>query len=257
MDILRYNSRAWDLEVSKGNPWTLPVTPEVIAKAREGVWQLLLTPTRPVPETWFPPMKGAKVLCLASGGGQQGPVLAAAGADVTVLDNSAAQLQQDRLVAAREYLQLCTEKGDMRDLSRFPDGSFDLVFHPVSNCFIDDVLGVWKEAHRVLKNNGVLLAGFINPVYFLFDQGDWEQGKLTVRHRIPYSDLRSLPEPELQAMLFDKDEPLAWGHTLEDQICGQLDAGFLLAGFYEDDWGGESPLDPFLRAFIATRAVKS
>ena len=256
MDILRYNSQAWDLEVSKGNPWTRPVTPEVIEKARKGIWQIILTPTQPVPEAWFPPLEGAKVLCLASGGGQQGPILAAAGAEVTVLDNSSAQLEQDRRVADREHLPLRTEKGDMRDLSRFPEESFDLVIHPVSNCFVDDVLVVWKEAHRVLRRNGALLAGFINPVYFLFDQRDWDQGKLTVRHRIPYSDLQSLPGSELKEMLLDKKEPLAWGHTLEDQMRGQLDAGFVIAGFYEDDWGGESPLDPFLRAFIATRAVK-
>ena len=256
MDILRYQSDAWDSEVLKGNPWTRPVTLEVIENARRGVWQILLTPIRPVPDPWFPPMRGAKVLCLASGGGQQGPILAAAGAEVTVLDNSSAQLGQDRLVATREHLQLRTEQGDMRDLSRFPDASFDLVIHPVSNCFVDDVLGVWKEAHRVLRRNGALLAGFINPVHFLFDEGDLEQGNLTVKHRIPYSDLKSLPESELKAMLLDKHEPLSWGHTLEDQIRGQLDAGFLIAGFYEDDWGGESPLDFYLRTFIATRAVK-
>ncbi len=256
MDILRYNSSAWDSEVLKGNRWTRPVTPEVIENARKGDWQIMLTPIRPVPDTWFPPVKGAKVLCLASGGGQQGPILAAAGADVTVLDNSSAQLGQDRMVAAREHLLLRTEIGDMRDLTRFADESFELVIHPVSNCFVDDVLGVWKEAHRVLKRNGALLAGFINPVHFLFDELDFEQSKLTVRHRIPYSDLKSLPESELKAMLFDQHEPLAWGHTLEDQIRGQLDAGFLIAGFYEDDWGGESPLDFYLRTFIATRAVK-
>ena len=253
MDIIRYNSRAWDSEVAKGNPWTRPVTPEVIEQARKGLWQVVLTPTQPVPRTWFPPLKEAKVLCLASGGGQQGPVLAAAGAEVTVLDNSSAQLAQDCLVAVREHLAIRIEQGDMRDLSRFTDGSFDLVIHPVSNCFVDDILGVWKEAYRVLKPGGALLAGFINPVYFLFDQRDWDLGRLTVRHRIPYSDLVSLPAQELKERLLDQNEPLAWGHTLEDQLRGQLDAGFVITGFFEDDWGGKSPLDPFLRAFIATR----
>jgi 2-polyprenyl-3-methyl-5-hydroxy-6-metoxy-1,4-benzoquinol methylase len=70
------------------------------------------------------------VLCLASGGGQQGPILAAAGARVTVFDNSPQQLAQDRFVARREGLTLETVEGDMRDLSVFADVSFDLIVHP-------------------------------------------------------------------------------------------------------------------------------
>ena len=90
-------------------------------------------------------------MCLASGGGQQGPILAAAGADVTVFDNSPRQLEQDRYVADRDGLHLQTVEGDMRDLSCFPDESFDLIVHPVSNVFVPDVKPVWREAYRVLK----------------------------------------------------------------------------------------------------------
>jgi hypothetical protein len=53
-------------------------------------------------------LAGIEVLCLASGGGQQGPILAAAGAKVTVFDNSANQLVQDRLVADRDGLTIET-----------------------------------------------------------------------------------------------------------------------------------------------------
>ena len=86
-----------------------------------------------------PPLAGADVLCLAAGGGQQGPILAAAGADVTVFDNSPRQLAQDRLVADRDGLAIRTIEGDMADLSAFADASFDLVVHPVSNVFAADV----------------------------------------------------------------------------------------------------------------------
>ena len=130
MDVRSYNRHAWDRQVEKGNRWTLPVGPDVIAAARRGDWQLVLTPTRPVPREWFPKLAGEAVLCLASGGGQQAPVLAAAGAVVTVLDNSPAQLAQDRLVAERERLDIQTLLGDMADLSAFADGAFGLIFHP-------------------------------------------------------------------------------------------------------------------------------
>ena len=118
------------------------------------------------------------MLCLASGGGQQGPILAAAGANVTVFDNSPNQLAQDRLVADREGLTIETVLGDMADLSAFPDARFDLIFHPVSNVFAPDVRPVWKEAFRVLRPGGSLLAGFMNPVQYLFDDIALERGEL-------------------------------------------------------------------------------
>ena len=88
MDVPEYNREAWDRQVEDGNPWTVPVGPEVIEAARRGEWEVLLTETKPVPPAWFPRMADADVLCLASGGGQQAPTFAAAGANVTVLDNS-------------------------------------------------------------------------------------------------------------------------------------------------------------------------
>jgi SAM-dependent methyltransferase len=232
----------------------VPVGPGVIAAARRGDWQVVLTPTRPVPRGWFPSLAGLEVLGLASAGGQQGPILAAAGAVVTVLDNSPAQLARDRLVAEREGLEVRTVEGDMADLSAFPDGAFGLVFHPCSNCFVPDVRPVWREAFRVLRPGGVLLAGFCNPALYIFDDALVEKGELVVRHAIPYADLTHLTARERQRYT-DAGEPLVFGHTLEDQLGGQTDTGFLLAGLYEDH-DPAHPLAKFLPTFIATRAVK-
>jgi len=254
MDIRAYNRRAWDKEVQLGNQWTLPVDSEVIAAARQGQWDILLTPTKPVPKTWVPDLGGRDVLCLASGGGQQAPILAAAGAKVTVLDNSPAQLAQDRLVAERDSLVITTVEGDMADLSRFADQSFDLIVHPVSNLFVPEVRPVWKEAFRALRHGGALLAGFVNPALFIFDLDLAERGVLEVKHKLPYSDLTSLPEEERQRRI-DEEEPLEFGHTLEDQIGGQCDAGFMVCGFYEDH-SPEDALSGYMPTFIATRAVK-
>lgn len=256
MNIVEYNRSAWNRQVEQGNPWTLPVSAEVIAAARHGEWSLLLTPTKPVPREWYPPnLIGTDVLCLASGGGQQGPVLAAAGAKVTVFDNSPKQLDQDRLVAAREGLELRLVQGDMADLSVFPDQSFDLIFHPVSNCFIPRLQPVWSEAFRVLKPGGSLLSGFNNPLLYIFDIDAMDQEKrLEVRYKIPYSDLEQLSPARLQAYL-DEGAPLEFGHSLDDQIGGQIRAGFIITGFYEDILP-DSVLTDHIPSFIATRALK-
>jgi SAM-dependent methyltransferase len=256
-DVRQYNRKAWDAAVERGSPWTIPVGPQEIAAARRGEWQIVLTPTKPVPRSWFPPLRNARILCLASGGGQQGPILAAAGAaqgaTVTVLDNSPAQLAQDRAVADREDLPLITVDGDMRDLSIFTDGSFDLIVHPCSNLFVPDVRPVWAEARRVLRKGGILLAGFLNPIQYLFDQEAADEGTLQVRHALPYSDLTSINAAERNHYL-EAEEALEFGHTLTDQIGGQTDVGFAITGFYEDRWSGMA-LALYTDTYIATRAV--
>lgn len=255
MDIRSYNREAWNRRVASGNPWTVPVSSETIAAARLGEWEIVLTPTKPVPREWFGELEGAEVLCLASGGGQQAPVLAAAGANVTVLDNSPAQLDGDRAVAEREGLKIRTELGTMDDLSRFSDGAFDLVVHPVSNVYVPDVLPVWREAYRVLKPGGRLLAGIVNPLGYIFDYEAEQRGELVVKHSIPYSDLESLSPEQLERYLASGDA-LEFGHTLEDQIGGQIAAGFVITGFYEDTQP-ERLLTPHIATYMATCAMKS
>jgi SAM-dependent methyltransferase len=201
-------------------------------------------------------MNGIDVLCLASGGGQQGPVLAAAGANVTVYDNSPSQLVRDRMVAEREGLALRTVLGDMRDLGAFADGSFDLVFHPVSNLFCPDLEPVWRECFRVLRSGGTLLAGFMNPDLWIFDAEAREnRGELIVRHALPYSDLTHL-SPEERERVFGPDAPLEYSHTLTEQMGGQLAAGFVITAFAEAPHHASITVR-YVPGYFATRAVKA
>lgn len=255
MDILSYNKSAWNKQVEQGNRWTIPVSPEQVASARNGIWSLLLTPTKPVPRNWFPnDLHGINILCLASGGGQQAPILAAAGANVTSLDNSPLQLERDRQVAQREKLEITTIEGDMADLSMFPNEEFDLIFHPVSNVFVPDVLRVWREAYRVVRRGGSLLAGITNPLLYLFDSEKAERGIFEVRHKLPYSDLDHQDESRLLEQIRN-GYPLEFSHTLEEQIGGQIQAGFVITGFYED-LDPETPLSQFTPTYFATQAKK-
>jgi SAM-dependent methyltransferase len=257
VDIVEYNRQAWDNQVQNGNQWTQPVTRQQVIAARLGHWQIVLTPTRPVPRNWFGELSGCSVLCLAGGGGQQGPLLAAAGAKVTVFDNSPAQLGQDELVARRDGLDITTVCGDMQRLDCLADNSYDLIVHPCSNGFIPNVIPVWNESFRVLRPGGRLMTGFTNPLYYLFDYSAMKKGKLRVKYSIPYADERDMSHEDLQ-QLIDDGEPLEFGHTLTDQLGGQTDAGFRLIGFYEDGWpeGPTAQLSKYIQCFVATLAEK-
>lgn len=256
MDVRAYNRDAWDRSVLQGNRWTIPVTSDQIAAARRGAWSIVLTPTKPVPRAWFPDLAGLDLLALASGGGQQGPILAAAGANVTVFDNSPNQLARDREVADRDGLTIATVEGDMADLSCFAPESFDLIVHPCSNGFVPDVRRVWREAHRVLRRGGALLSGFADPIVYAVDPDLEQQGVAQLKYAIPYSDLTSLTDEERRRYT-DAGEPLSFGHSLEDQIGGQCDAGFVIAGMFSDVHVGDHLVSKFMPCFHATRAIKS
>lgn len=257
MDILEHNQVAWDAQVDLGNRWTVPVSGQDMTAARCGDWEIFLTPTKAVPRAWLSGVERCRVLCLASGGGQQAPILAAAGATVTVLDNSPKQLERDAELARAHGLAIETVRGNMADLSAFRDSNFEIIVHPVSNCFVPDVRPVWEEAFRVLCPGGRLLAGFGNPIVYVFDQDLEAAGRLEVRHRLPYSDIDSLT-PKAIFKLREAGTPLEFSHTLEELIGGQLAAGFAITGMYEDHDkpADKKPLNDYTPTYIATCALK-
>lgn len=254
INVTKYNRRAWDHVADQGDALYHGMTPEQISRAKAGDWRIRVTPTVAVPKGWILPVEGKKVLCLAAGGGQQAPILAAIGAEVTVVDLSEKQLARDVEIAQREGLAIKTIATDMASMPQIEDASFDLVINPCSVIFCPDVRPVWAEVHRVLKPGGKFITGFINPIYYLFDAAKMEKGKLKVRNKIPYSDLQL--SAEKRAKLIGPDRPLEFGHSLADLIAGQLDTGFHITGFYEDRWGDDDRLSEMIDVFIATMAVK-
>jgi hypothetical protein len=109
-----------------------------------------------------------------------------------------------------------------------------------------------------MRKGGVLLAGFNNPVVHLIDYDHFaKSGHIEVRYALPYSDLESLSAEERKHRERE-GIPLEFGHTLEDQIGGQIRAGFVITGLHEDPDRDNSdcPLKTFTATYIATRALK-
>ena len=178
------------------------------------------------------------------------PVFAALGADCTVMDISDRQLESERMAAGREGYQINIVQADMTKRFPFADGSFDMIFHPVSNCYVEDVYHVWNECFRVLRNAGVLLAGMDNGINFLFD--DYTH-PLVIKNKLPFNPLK---DPGQYQKLADNDEGIQFSHTLEEQIGGQLKAGFALTDVYEDFNNEPDAVADGIPAYWATRAAK-
>ena len=176
---------------------------------------------------------------------------------MTSFDNSPAQLAKDEYVALRDGLDIAYEQGDMADLSRFDDESFDLIFHPVSNVFSEHILPVWQHCARILRPGGRLLSGFMNPDFYLFDHDDLDRGgPMQVRFSLPFADTEHLGDAEIKKRQAE-GQALEFSHSLQTQIAGQLDAGLLLAGFYEDHWDTQAtPLNDYMPTSMATLAIK-
>lgn len=248
MNYQDINAQTIDRWIEDGWEWGQPISHETYLKAAEGEWDMLLTPTKPVPHEWFGTLKGKKVLGLASGGGQQMPIFAALGAECTVLDYSPKQLESERVVAQREGYEIRIIRADMTKPLPFGDEEFDLIFHPVSNCYVQEVKPIFKECYRILKHGGVLLGGYDNNVNYLVDEDE-----KTIIHTMPFDPLVN---PDQKKFLEDMDCGVQFSHTIDEQLGGQLEAGFRLTHIYGDTNGSGYLHEKNIECFFAVRAVK-
>lgn len=248
MEYQDINAKTIDHWIEEGWEWGQPISHETYEEAKKGNWDVLLTPTRNVPHAWFGELKGKKILGLASGGGQQIPIFSALGAECTVLDYSGKQLESERMVAEREGYSVRIVRADMTKRLPFEDGEFDLIFHPVSNCYVEEVKPIFRECFRVLKLGGILLSGLDNGINFIVND-DEER----IVNSLPFNPLKN---EEQMKTLAESDDGVQFSHTLEEQLGGQLEAGFILTDLYEDTNGYGRLHEMHIPSFWATRAVK-
>jgi len=265
-DYITKNSDQWDKWVDEHCYWTIPISHEEFVAAKAGNYSLYITPQRPIPKNWLGEVKGQSVLALASAGGQQCPILVALGADVTVFDNSQKQLNTENIVADREGYSIRIIKGDMSNILPFSNECFDIIINPVSNSYIKDVHLLWSECFRVLKRGGCLITGFANPDVYMFDLPLTTE--LCVKYKLPFDPLRDLNSRDYTTIT--QKDGVQFSHTLEEQIGGQIETGFLISGFYEDKHPTNDPagydtyigaiaskLTEYTAIYYATKSIKA
>src|SRR5882724_2057094 len=149
-----HNRRAWDVMANKRQRFTRPAPDSDFIHPLQTVDQ---------PGWLGGDIRGQRLLCLAAGGGKHGPLYAAAGAVVTVVDLSPAQLELDREVAAERRLELKTVAASMDDLSMFTAGEFDIVIQPVSTCYLPEIAPIYREVARITRSGGTYISQHKSP----------------------------------------------------------------------------------------------
>ena len=216
---LEVNQRAWDERVRRGDRHTRTVL------ARD------LADPLPIldPEGWLGGnVKGQKVLCLASGGGLQSAMFAAAGAIVTVVDLSGAMLEQDRAVAAKNHLQVLAVQTSMDDLSMFAEAAFDIVLQPVSTCYVEQIEPVFREVARVLREGGLYISQHKQPASLQAETVPTGRGYV-----ITEPAKRSGPLPPVLPCFQREADTIEYLHTWTAIMGGICRAGFAIEDLVE------------------------
>jgi SAM-dependent methyltransferase len=214
-----HNRRAWDEMVTRGQRFTRPAKDE----------QFLDPLPQVDPLGWLGgDIRGKTLLCLAAGGGKHGPIYASAGAVVTVVDISAAMLALDREVAAERGLPLRTIAASMDALPMLGSGEFDIVVHPVSTCYVPDVLAVYREVARIVRPGGLYISQHKSPTSL---QADVQPAARGYELTEPY--YRAGPLPPVIGSRHREEGTLEFLHRWEELLGGMCRAGFAIEDMVE------------------------
>jgi SAM-dependent methyltransferase len=240
------NRAGWDELNEQSSGAMRSYGPQDFARARE-----LLDPAG-----WLPWRRLRTVLCLAAGGGQQGPLFASLGYEVTVADLSPEQLAKDHATARQYSLNLECVEADMQDLSALSGRSFDLVYQPISSLYVPDIRQCYRQVATVTRPGGLYFSEHWNPVQMqVADDPRWDGAAYRISE-LPGTGPHPWPPGELT-------DATCWHyiHSLDDLLGGICDAGFLVVRFGERGTGdaGAAPgtqehLDSYLPAHLGILA---
>lgn len=221
-----HNQQAWDAMARQGHRFCRPATPDELAAPLTTV----------DPAGWLGgDIRGWRVLCLAAGGGRQGPLYAAAGGQVTVVDLSGQQLAIDREVAHRHDLTLQTVQTPMNQLSMFDAAQFDLVVHPVSTCYVSQPQAVFDEVARVTRPGGIYISQHKSPQNMQASLQPNRQGQYVILRAA--SELATDGGPPQAGRRLREPSTVEYVHSLESLVGGICAAGFTVAALVEPAHG--------------------
>ncbi len=228
--VAAHNRRMWERLARAGIPYTRPQGRP--PRTRAGIRRFLDPPGR----LRGVRLAGARVLVLAGGGGWDAVLFAKLGAETTLLDISRRQLDTVRELARKEHVRARIVQGNMKNLSRFADASFDVVWHSHSLVFVDDAARVLREVGRVLAPGGTYVLSTVHPttmrLYGTFARGGWRPG-------ISYFADDPIPQGGRGAGVWEFGgtrvyaPTIEYAHRCETIVNGIAAGGMLVDGLWE------------------------
>jgi ubiquinone/menaquinone biosynthesis C-methylase UbiE len=232
-DLARFNQQRWNALVEAGIEYSRPLLDLDEDKARH----FLRDPGL------LGDVRGKNVLCLANGGGQQSAAFSVLGAQVTVLDLSDAQLEMDRQAATHYGVTMRIEPGDMRDLSRFEEQAFDIVWQEYSINFVPNCREVFTQVRRVIRPKGLYRVDFANPDSISLVESTWNGRGYVVSDsyidgEVQYAD-PAWDVQDASGSIQRVEGPREFRHTFSTFLNGLADQGFMLTHFEEKEGEGD------------------
>lgn len=260
--VSEHNRRMWERLAQARHPYTRPQGRP--PRTRAGL-RRFLDPHGRLRGVRF---QGARVLAIAAGGGWDAVLFAKLGAETTLFDISRRQLETVRTLARKERVRVRCVQGNMKDLSRFRDGAFDIVWHSHSLVFVDDAVRVLREVGRVLAPGGTYVMSTVHPtttrLYGTFDGRGW-------RPLLSYFEDGPVPYAGEGAGVWEFKgrkvlaPTLEFAHRFETIVNGMAAGGMVIDGLWEYSPllpnpnakpGSEEHLETVFPAYIQVRARK-
>lgn len=251
--VSEINSKAWDIEVENEHWATIPISTEELEKLEQEGFPISLTGSRYLPTDWLGEVVGKDILCVACGGGQQTLLLALKGANVTSLDNSARQLDRDRESASKHQVVVETILGSMDSAQSYPNHQYDYIILGMGAQFVEDISKVFPLIQERLKTNGTFIGAFVNPVCYLFDWEAYENNKMEIKYKVPYSDLTSISQIE-RVRVIGEDSPVEFGHSLEQIFRGVTQAGMIIHDYIEE-FDAKEKMGEYFPSYFSIKAI--
>jgi 2-polyprenyl-3-methyl-5-hydroxy-6-metoxy-1,4-benzoquinol methylase len=179
------------------------------------------------------PVEGKRVLELGCGGGQASIALAKQGAKVITVDPSAERLDEVRAACDREEVKVELHQGDLAELPFVRAETIDVVLSTYALATVPDLDRVFRQVHRVLRQECAVVFSIPHPAFALFDPAGADP------LRIARSYFDRTPRPWSAGGVEGADHP----RTISDVFTGLMRANFRV--------------DTLLEPSVATDTVRS
>jgi len=239
------NTEVWDRIAGRGRPDDIEVIPDTVVYARGGPTEADLRMLGEV--------SGKRILDLGAGSGTNAIALARQGAHVIALDQSIAQINRGRKLAATTDVRVEWHECDASDLAFLRADSIDLALAAGVLGEVEDIDRLFRQVQRVLRPGAAFVFSYDHPMALTVGREDFAPGSLplgALEVRRSYFDANPVE------INHDGERIKVWPRTIADVFASLHRAGYRVELLLEPETHGGSDPGPDIPRVIVWRARK-